>query len=88
MTNQAPIKEFRAGSTLSVAIWRNETQENGKTIVKYSMKFQKRYCDDEGNWKNSDYYFPDELPKVAMLANKAFEFIYLKNGKNEADASA
>ena len=87
MTNQPPAKEFRSGA-ITVAIWRNETQENGKTIVKHSVRIQKRYRDDEGTWKDSCYFFPDELPKISMLTNKAYEFIQLKESKDGEDANA
>lgn len=87
MTKQAPVKEFRS-SALSVAIWRNESQEEGKTIVKHSVRPQKRYRDDSGTWQDSSYLFPDELPKMIMLLNKAYEFIQLKEGKDAEEASA
>ena len=87
MTNQTPVKEYRSGA-LSVAIWRNETQENGKTIVKHSVRPQKRYRDDNNNWKDTCYLFPDEIPRMAMLLNKAYEFIQLKESKDAEDVSA
>ena len=86
MTNQTPVKEYRSGA-LSVAIWRNETQENGKTIVKHSVKPQKRYRDDKGNWVDSAYLFPTELLKMAVLLQKAYEFIEVKESKDEEESA-
>ena len=89
MTQQEnkPIKEFRAGSGISASIWRNEeAQEDGTTRVRHSVKFQKRYCDKNGQWQDSDYYFPDDLPKLQLVVQKAFEFISLKESKEAEEA--
>jgi hypothetical protein len=75
-----PVKSFKAG-TIQSSIWRKETQEDGQTVVRYSVRIQKQYKNDEGKWQNSDYYFPDELPRVQLVAAKAFEFIALKESK-------
>jgi len=85
MTKQKPIKEFRIG-WIQVAVWKNESQENGKTIVKHSVRIQKRFRDEDGEYKDTNNYFPDELPKLALAVNKAYEFIALKE-RNPEDES-
>ena len=40
MAKRKPIKEFRIGR-IQVAIWKNESEENGKTIVKHSIYTEK-----------------------------------------------
>ena len=82
MSQNQPIKEFRAG-VISAAVWKNEeTQTDGNIRVKHSVKIQKRFCDKDGNWKDSDYLFPEDLPKVELLVRKAFEFITLTESKD------
>lgn len=44
---QKPEAEFRAG-LISASVWRNETQQDGQTVVQYSIRPQKRYRKDGG----------------------------------------
>jgi hypothetical protein len=81
---ELPIKEFRAG-TVAAAIWESKTPSNGKAYAQYSIRVQKRYRDDKsGQWKTTSYYRPDELPKLALVASRAFEFLTLRES-NEAE---
>ena len=71
-----PIKEFRSGG-VKAAIWRNDVQRDGQTFVRHSVRIQKSYRDDRGDWKTTEYYYPEDLPRLALVAGKAFEFINL-----------
>jgi len=80
--NNQPAKEFRAGA-ISASVWRNEeSQQDGSVRVRHSVKIQKRYRDKDGTWQDSDYFFPEDLPKLELVARKAFEFISLKESKD------
>ena len=79
--NNQPAKEFRAGA-ISASVWRNEDpQQNGKSRIRHSVKIQKRFRNKEGDWQNSDYFFPEDLPKVELLVRKAYEFVTLSESK-------
>jgi len=41
---------------------------------------------DKGEWQNTDYYFPEELPKLESVVRKSFDFILVKESK-EAEES-
>lgn len=76
-TTQQPVKVFRAGA-ISAAIWRNEVEQDGRTVVRHSVRPQKRYRDkDTGEWHDTDYYFPEDLPKLELVTRKAYEYITL-----------
>ena len=88
MTQQAntpPIKEFRAG-TISASIWRNEVERNGAMVVRHSIRIQKRFRQDDGNWRNTDRFFPEELEKLRLVAAKAFEFTSLTESEGGPDS--
>ena len=85
MAKQKPIKEFRTG-WIQVAVWKNESEENGKTLVKHSIRLQKRFRDEDGEYKDTNNYFPEELPKLALAVSKAYEFIALKERNPEDDS--
>ncbi len=76
-----PIKVFRAGS-ITASIWRNKKTQDGNIKVRHSVKIQKRFCNKKGEWQNSDYYFPDDLPKLQLVIAKTFELISLKESQD------
>ena len=78
-TGQAPLKEFRAGA-VRASVWRREvpTSDNARTIVQHSVRIQKRYRDAKnGEWKDTEYYFQNDLPKLALVVRKAYEYVTL-----------
>ncbi len=86
-TNTAPIKVIRVG-TVSASVWKDEVDKNGTTVVRYSIRIQKRFRQDDGEWKNTDYFFPEELPKLQLVTAKAFEYISLKESEESSDTSS
>lgn len=78
--NNKPIKDFRSGP-IQASVWRTETQRDGQTVVRFSVRVQKHYRKDDGSYENTDYFFPEDLPKLSLVANEAFRFISLKESK-------
>ena len=77
MSKEPPVKKFRAGS-VEAAVWKHEqADEEGKTMVQHSVTFQKSYRDKNGDWKHGESFFPSDLPKLVLVAQKAFEFTTL-----------
>ena len=79
-----PVKDFRVGS-ISGAIFRNEVQRNGNTTIRYSVKIQKQFRKDDSTWKDTPYYFPEDLPKLQLVAAKCFEYISLTESKDSEE---
>lgn len=78
---QKPVREFRAsgGGTVTAAVWRNEHERDGQLMVTYSIGLRKRYYDrDSETWKDSDYFFPEDLPKLRLVIDKAYEYAVLR----------
>jgi len=80
-----PIKTFRAGN-IQASIWRKEVEKDGRTVIRYSVRVQKQYRKEDGNYENTKYYFPDDLPKLILVAQKAFEFIALTKSKDTEES--
>lgn len=73
-----PIKEFRVRN-LSLAIWQNEGTRDGRPVTLHSITLNKRYRDQgTGEWKDSNSFFPDDLPRLRLLLDKAYEHILLR----------
>ena len=82
-----PVKTFRAGGC-QASVWRNESEQDGQTVVRHSIRIQKNYRTEDGQWKTSDYLFPDECPKMELVLRKAFEFISLREDKTEEESAS
>jgi hypothetical protein len=82
-----PVKEFRARN-LSLAIWQNEGTREGRPITLHSITLNKRYQDqDSGEWKDSSSFFPDDLPRLRLLLEKAYEHLVLRDVSSIADGA-
>jgi len=83
-TKQRPEREFRSGR-ITTSIWAQEADRNGRRVVQFSIRFQKRYRDKNGAWQDSSTFFPNELPRLRLLIDKAYEYVAMKTeAANEA----
>lgn len=86
MKNEAgknlPEKKFRAGA-ITVTIWRNETEKGSFN----SVQLDRSYKDKEDNWKKTNSLRLNDLPKAALLLNKAYEYIVLKEKEAEQEVA-
>lgn len=65
-----PIHSIRVGR-VEVAIWKNQSE----TAAWYNFTFQRSYRDDEGDFKNTATFGRDDLPVIAFLTARAFEYV-------------
>ncbi len=72
-----PEKTFNQGSC-SAAIFANEIKQNGKTAIIRNVAIQKSYKDKDGNWKSTNSYAVSDLPKLVLVATKAYDYLTLK----------
>jgi hypothetical protein len=79
MSQNKPVKTFSAGH-VRVAIWRNEEQRDGHTIVKHSAKIEKQYKKD-GEYQDTDYYFDGDLADLELVTRKAREFVRIRESE-------
>ena len=86
-TGQPPEQKFRAG-TITAAIWRRVDIEDGREVTRFSTEITKSYKNKEGTWKETTTFFPQDLPKLSLVAQKAFEYISLKETRDESAEAA
>lgn len=78
-----PIESWRAGA-ISVSIWENDGTGNDGLPTKFrTASFERRYKDKSGEWKSANNLRLHDLPKAALLLNKAYEYLLL--GAKEDD---
>lgn len=82
-----PVQSYKCGS-VQAAVWENEREVNinGKKVMKNfsTVSIERRYTDKDGQWKSTSTFRVNDLPKVALAASKAFEYIIL-NGKTDEE---
>ena len=71
-----PEKKFSCGS-ISASIWANTKVVTGEKIKIYSVTINKAYKEGE-NWKYTNSFNIEDLPKVALVATEAYQYMRLK----------
>ena len=74
---QKPEKKFNCGP-ISVSIWANSKKVNGEIVKLCSVTINKAYK-EEDEWKHTNSFNIEDLPKVALVANEAYKYIRLKS---------
>jgi len=79
--NNQPVKKLRINN-ISAAIFANEIEKDNEKHTRYSVQIQKQFRRDDGSWQLTNTYFPEELPKIQLLAAKSYEFIALQESQD------
>lgn len=78
-----PVTKFRAGA-ISATVWENQGKNNKGEIVSFkSVSFDRSYKDANGQWQRTTSLRTMDLPKAALVINKAYEFISLAGESEE-----
>jgi hypothetical protein len=73
-----PEKKFRAGA-ISATVWKNTTRsKDGKSVEYKTISIQRSYTDKSGAWQSTSSMRLNDLPKAALVINKAYEYLALK----------
>ena len=84
MSENKPIKKFGAG-VISASVWKNELKDGN---IVYAVSIERRYQDKAGDWQSTSNLRMNDLPKVSMLADKAFEFLACGQHGDEKEEEA
>ncbi len=66
-----PLKVFKAGP-VRATIWENITEQDSSFNT---ISLNRSYKDKEGNWQNSGTLRINDLPKAAIVLNKAYDYL-------------
>jgi hypothetical protein len=74
-----PEKKFRAGA-ISATVWKNETKsKTGEDIAYYTVSIERSYKDKNDQWQTTQSFRVNDLPRLALVVNKAYEYLNLKD---------
>jgi hypothetical protein len=86
-TSNLPEKAFRIGA-ISATVWRNTIRKkDGSEAEVRSITFKRSYQDKDGAWKDSNSLRTMDLPKAALVLNKAYEYIMM-SGREDMSVEA
>lgn len=80
MTGKKPIRVFAAGG-VRAAIWENEIEKNGQQLTTHAVQVVRTYKDGD-EFKSTSRFGLGDLPRVQLVAAKAFEFLSLRDANN------
>ena len=72
-----PEKKFNCGP-VSASIWAKTEKVEGETVKFYSVTITKVYKEGK-DWKYTNSFDIEDMPKVALVANEAYKYIRLKS---------
>ena len=80
-----PEKKFRAGA-ISATIWQNEGQNReGEKVAYRTISLERGYKDKKtGEWKSTNSYRINDLPRAALVLEKAYEYLVMKERDSNA----
>lgn len=73
-----PVKKFIV-PPVSVSVWEQENEKDGKKFKTNSLTIQRTYKDKEGNYKNTQSLRVADLPKLQVALTQAYEFFVTFN---------
>jgi hypothetical protein len=80
MTKNLPAMKFTTG-VISATVWKNHIE--GKEGEFATVTLERRYNKD-GQWQSSSSLRLNDLPKAALVLQKAYEYLVFKNNEVEA----
>ena len=84
MEKQHPLRRFRAGP-VSVALWENRVNLNGKTALVLKASVAKTFKDKSGQWKTTSSFGRDEIQLAIFCLHQAYAAIVGEQSSQTAD---
>lgn len=73
-----PEKKFSTG-VINATIWKNRgINKNGNPVEFRTVSLQRRYKDNNGEWKSTNSLRTNDLPKASLVLDKAYEYLVLR----------
>lgn len=82
--NKGPVFKCKAG-TIEAAVWEHQAEKGSFLTVSANRSYKDKETDE---WKQVSASFGvNDLPKVILTLQKAYEYAMLKHKKNQDDSS-
>ncbi len=83
-----PETVFKAGG-VRASVWKyTNTARNGQAFTQRKVVLERSYRDREGNWKNTNSFDANDVPKALLALWKAYEYMHVAGNGGEQPAAA
>ena len=77
-TRNVPEKKFSTG-VITATVWQNQGKgRNGEAVAYRTVSLQRRYKDKNGVWQSANSFRVNDLPKAALVLQKAYEYLVIR----------
>ena len=83
-TKARPLANFQGSGGVNVAVWKHKSDSG---FDNYSIRIERNYKDDNGNFKSTQYLRDQDLPRVEKLLAQADDWIEMDKAKGRATRS-
>ena len=80
-----PKKTFRCGG-VNLSVWENQRKVDNRTFSVESVTLTRRFKNGEGEWDSSSSFGKNDIPKIRVVCQKAYE--YMNSGESEEESEA
>lgn len=82
--NTKPLKKIKVGA-IDAAVWKNviKNQKTGADVTIYSATMERRYKDQAGDWKGTNSFHGNDIPKAILALQKAYEYVVMEAGQDD-----
>jgi hypothetical protein len=83
MEGNKPTEKFRAGN-VTATVWENKGKtKDGKEYSFFSVSVERNFKNDKDEWKSTNSFMKNDLPKLSLVVAKAFEHLSLNKDDKE-----
>jgi len=79
-----PEQKFKVGG-VTATIWKNGIEKDGQKKEIKNVSFERNYKDKEGNWQTTNSLNINDLPKAMVVLGKAYEYLVLRDLKEDEE---
>ena len=77
-SRNVPEKKFSTG-VITATVWQNQGKSRtGESVSYRTVSLQRRYKDKNGVWQSANSFRVNDLPKAALVLQKAYEYLVLR----------
>ena len=84
-SRNVPEKKFSTG-VITATVWQNAGKgRSGEPVSYRTVSLQRRYKDKNGVWQSANSFRVNDLPKAALVLQKAYEYLVLREQEAPSD---
>lgn len=80
--NEKKLPEYKFSSgKVSASVWQNRIEKDGKQMDVRSVRVEKKYKDNDGNWKSTNSYNIRDLKDLELVSQQVYKYVMLRGEK-------